>query len=68
MKFPLFKSSGRRGREASKDIVVTFTDTILYSPFVPPDWGSIVLYWKTNKQNENLRKLLSTATCIAIGK
>jgi len=52
----------------SKDIVVIFTEAILYSPFVPPDWESIGLYWKTNKQNENLRKLLSAAVCIATGK
>lgn len=52
----------------SKDIVVIFAETILYSPFVPPDWESMLLYWKTNKRNEKQGKLLSTAVCIAIGK
>lgn len=65
MKSPL---SGRRGREVSKDIMVIFAETILYSPFVPPAWESIVLYWKTNKQNESSGKLLGIAACIAAGK
>lgn len=39
-----------------------------YSCFVPPDCESILFYWKTNKQNENPRKLMSTDACIAIGK
>lgn len=52
----------------SRDIVVIFSETILYSPFVPPDWESIVLYWKTSKQNKNPGQLLNTAAVIAIRK
>lgn len=52
----------------STDIVVIFSETILCSPFVPCDWESIVLYWKTSKQNENPGQCLSTAAVIAIRK
>lgn len=48
--------------------MVIFSETILYSPFVPPDWESIVLYWKTSKQNENPGQHQSTAAVIAIRK
>jgi len=51
----------------SKDLRF-FPEIVFYGPFVPPDCESILLYWKTNKQNENPRKLMSTAACTAIGK
>lgn len=59
---------GRGGRRWVKTFVFFSTETLLYSLSVPPDCGSIPLYWKTNKQNENPRKLMNISACVAIRK